>query len=250
MADDPGFIFYPGDYLRDTQCMSEKSQVAYDRIMCEHMRNICISHQQLNFFTKRLNTDERAELLAVLIESSTGFQIKWVAQSIVKRLAYSDSRRKNRLKNSETVTDLSHTYVPHMDNENENGIENRNVTVTTVGPEKILKVKKSQIKFNISEFDHEWKKTPEFLEAFTRFNEMRISTGHAMTVNAAEMIMTELVKLSKGDIATAILILNKSTRSSWRDVFPLKLSEQIQSNGSTNKTTDAYSQAAEKLKQS
>lgn len=137
-----------------------------------------------------------------------------------------------------------------MDNENENGIENRNVTVTTVGPEKILKVKKSQIKFNISEFDHEWKKTPEFLEAFTRFNEMRISTGHAMTVNAAEMIMTELVKLSKGDIATAILILNKSTRSSWRDVFPLKLSEQIQSNGSTNKTTDAYSQAAEKLKQS
>ena len=65
---DPAFLFYPGDYLRDTQCLSENSQVAYDRIMCEHMRNICISKQQLNFFTKRLNDDEKSELFFLLTE--------------------------------------------------------------------------------------------------------------------------------------------------------------------------------------
>jgi len=93
---DPAFLFYPGDYLRDTQTLSEKSQVAYDRIMCEHMRNICISPQQLKFFTKRLNADEVEEIMFVLTEIDNGYQITWVAESILKRKAYSESRRKNR----------------------------------------------------------------------------------------------------------------------------------------------------------
>ena len=117
MSKDPAFLFYPGDYLRDTQCFSEKVQVSYDRIMCEHMRNICISKKQLNFFTKKLNEDELEELKMALTAVNGGFQIEWVAESIIKRRAYSDSRRKNREKHMLT-------YDKHMENENEN--ENRN----------------------------------------------------------------------------------------------------------------------------
>ena len=121
MSKDPAFLFYPGDYLRDTQCLSETVQVAYDRIMCEHMRNICITQQQLNFFTKKLSTDEKEELLMVLTPISGGFQITWVAESISKRKAYSQSRRDNRSKkNKEDIKDISETYVQHMENENEN----------------------------------------------------------------------------------------------------------------------------------
>lgn len=117
MTNDPAFLFYPGDYLRDTQCLSSNVQVAYDRIMCEHMRNICITQQQLNFFTKRLTDDEKQELLMVLTEESNGFSIQWVAESIEKRRAYSESRRKNRKgKNKKTCE----TYVKHMENEIEN----------------------------------------------------------------------------------------------------------------------------------
>jgi len=120
MAKDPAFLFYPGDYLRDTQCLSEKCQVAYDRIMCEHMRNICISHQQLKFFTKRLSEDEIEELKMVLTESADGFQITWVAESIVKRREYSESRRKNRTSSgTKKKKKISSTYVKHMENENE-----------------------------------------------------------------------------------------------------------------------------------
>jgi hypothetical protein len=126
MAKDPGFIFYPGDYLRDTQTLSEKAQVAYDRIICEHMRNICISKSQLNFFTKRLNEEEIAELMFVLNEVEGGYQIEWVAESINKRKAYSDSRRKNREgKSEEHMNNICKTYVKHMENENENEIENK-----------------------------------------------------------------------------------------------------------------------------
>lgn len=124
MSKDPAFLFYPGDYLRDTQCLSEKSQVAYDRIMCEHMRNICISNQQLNFFTKRLTEDEKLELMFLLTEINGGFQITWVADSILKRRNYSDSRRKNRTSKPKNI---SSSYDSHMENENE--IVNENKTV-------------------------------------------------------------------------------------------------------------------------
>lgn len=123
MASDPGFIFYPGDYLRDTQCLSEKSQVSYDRIMCEHMRNICISQQQLKFFTKRLNDEEIEELMMVLTKDENGYFIKWVVESINKRREYSESRRNNRSKSNKEKPkkddNISLSYDEHMDNENE-----------------------------------------------------------------------------------------------------------------------------------
>jgi len=123
MANDPAFLFYPGDYLRDTQCLSEPSQVAYDRIMCEHMRNICISQSQLKFFTKRLTDEQKEELMMVLTENTEGFFISWVVDSIQKRRAYSDSRRNNRKstakKLEEKPKNISLTYDEHMDNENE-----------------------------------------------------------------------------------------------------------------------------------
>jgi len=126
MAKDPAFLFYPGDYLRDTQCLSESVQVAYDRIMCEHMRNICISQQQLNFFTKRLSEDEKSELEMVLTKVDGGFQIAWVAESICKRKAYSNSRSENRRgKTKEDMINISDTYVEHMVNENENVIKDK-----------------------------------------------------------------------------------------------------------------------------
>lgn len=136
MAQDPGFIFYPGDYLRDTQCLSEKSQVSYDRIMCEHMRNICISQQQLKFFTKRLNEDEIEELMQVLSKNEHGYFIRWVVESINKRREYSASRRNNRKgavkKEEGKENHISLTYDEHMDNEIENKDYNELVIIKSI----------------------------------------------------------------------------------------------------------------------
>lgn len=110
------FLFYPGDYLRDTQCLGEKAQVAYDRIMCEHMRNICISKSKLNFFTKRLSPDELEELKMVLAECEGGFQIKWVADSINKRKGFVESRRSNRAgKTKKDMSNISKSYDEHKE---------------------------------------------------------------------------------------------------------------------------------------
>jgi len=138
MGKDPAFLFYPGDYLRDTQCLSPAAQVAYDRIMCEHMRNICISHAQLKFFTKRLTDDEREEVMAVLKQVDGCFQIEWVAESICKRKDYSRSRSENRKgKPKDHMLNISSSYDNHMENENEN--ENESVDVTETGIARIEK---------------------------------------------------------------------------------------------------------------
>ena len=111
MAKDPAFLFYPGDYLRDTQMLSEAAQVAYDRIMCEHMRNTGITEKQYRFLTKRLSEDE-AEALAMVIEKENDlYVIPWVAESIGKRKKYTPYKiasatlggliSANKLKNSE-----------------------------------------------------------------------------------------------------------------------------------------------------
>lgn len=132
MANDPAFLFYPGDYLRDTQCLSENVQVAYDRIMCEHMRNICISQKQLNFFTKKLTEDEIEELKMVLTVVDGGFQIHWVALSICKRKDYSESRRNNRSKKPNNISKTYDNDMNNISNSHDEHMENANEIVNTI----------------------------------------------------------------------------------------------------------------------
>ncbi|HLI94240.1 MAG TPA: hypothetical protein VKU83_11540 [Puia sp.] len=127
----PGFIFYPGDYLQDTQNLSADAQTAYDRIMCLHMKNICISKQQLDFFTKRLTAEQKSELLMVLVVNGEGeestYRIAWVTDSILKYRKFCESRSSNRKgKNKEQVKNTSSTSEQLVENEsvNEDEIEN------------------------------------------------------------------------------------------------------------------------------
>lgn len=154
MAKDPAFLFYPGDYLKDTQCLSEKSQVAYDRIMCEHMRNISehminitISKERVDFFTKRLSEDEKSEVFHVLTKIGENYQIEWVAESICKRKSYSESRAKNREgKTKEHMLSYEEhmlTYESHMENANANANEDTVVNKDALSPKMVAIFKES-----------------------------------------------------------------------------------------------------------
>lgn len=136
MAKDPAFLFYPGDYLRDTQCLSEKTQVAYDRIMCEHMRNtsidvnnIIVSKDKVTFFTKRLSEEERQELFTVMVKRGNGYQIEWVAESIADRRLYSESRSKNRSKKDESHENTSEHMEDDIEIKDANGILNQKLLI-------------------------------------------------------------------------------------------------------------------------
>lgn len=196
---DPAFLFYPGDYLRDTQTLSEKSQVAYDRIMCEHMRNICITKQQLNFFTKRLNESEIEEIMFVLKEIEGGYCIEWVAESIEKRRQYSDSRKKNREgKNKKDML----TYDVHMENENE--IEN-------------VSKKESKKEKEYSFIDNDFK------IIFTEWLDYKKSRKESYkSEKSIEVCYNKLIKLSNNNPNIARSIIEQSMANNWSGFFELK----------------------------
>jgi hypothetical protein len=162
MGKDPAFLFYPGDYLRDTQCLSEKAQVAYDRIMCEHMRNSCkdvsnitVSKDRVNFFTKRLNDSEKEDLMHVLVECNSHYQIEWVAASIAKRKAYSESRAKNRSKSSQKDMKTYDKTSLHMEDEIEIEDENQKESKHKYGKEKNVLLTEREYKKFIDDFGGE-----------------------------------------------------------------------------------------------
>lgn len=212
MANDPAFLFYPGDYLRDTQCLSERVQVAYDRIMCEHMRNICISQAQLNFFTKRLTDDERSELEMVLSKIDGGYQIAWVAESINKRKAYSESRRSNRKSKPKPETsNTSQSYDNHMENEIEN--------VSVIKKEKKggaggKHEKELVMPFYSENFDTAWAHWKQFKDEQFKFKYKGVLSEQAA--------LNELATLSDGHEGVAIKIIHQSISKGWKGLFKLK----------------------------
>jgi len=214
MAKDPAFLFYPGDYLRDTQCLSEKSQVAYDRIMCEHMRNICITYEQLNFFTKRLSDEEKKEVLMLLKKTKAGYQIEWVAESICKRMDYSESRSKNRKGKSKNI---SSSYDNHMEIEIE--IENEDVNKKE-NEDKREKIKRISMPFG-EKFNETWKEWKLY-----KLKQHEFKYKSDGTEQAALHSLTSLAN----DEKTCIEIIHQSMANGWKGFFNLK------TNGNGNTT--------------
>lgn len=224
MAKDPAFLFYPGDYLRDTQCLSEKAQVAYDRIMCEHMRNICedvskigITKDKLNFFTKRLNDDEKNDLMNVLVKIGAIYQIEWVALSLCKRKKYSENRANNRRSKSK---EHMKTYDSHMENEIEiedvNEYEEENINDETKNPKNMSSIKDTEnipLPFKGADFASIWAEWLQYRK------EARIKN---YTPTGLKRLFKWLSDTSNGDEQVAIQIIDQSLTKGWQGLFELK----------------------------
>ena len=124
MAQDPAFLFYYQDFLVGTDDMDNDEVGAYIRCLChqaskgsiseKHMMKICLRHEVFNSVSQKF---ERGE--------DGCFFNQRLASEIDKRKAFAESRRNNRLKKTydKQVSNTSKTYVPHMENENENEIK-------------------------------------------------------------------------------------------------------------------------------
>lgn len=137
MSKDPAFLFYSGDCLKDVQFMSLRAQGVYLQLICAHMSNICVDISHVNLLLDQIDQVDQNSIKRVLNEIPGGFEIPWVSASIMKRRAYSESRKANRgkgkNKSDQIMTQISNTYVGHMVNEN----ENENVIVNKTENEKI-----------------------------------------------------------------------------------------------------------------
>lgn len=116
MSKDPAFLFYSSDFLTGTMFMDNEQVGKFIRLICaqhqkgrlteKDMLKICVTHDE-DIFSK------------FAVDGAGLYYNERLEQEVEKRKAYSESRRNNR-KKKEDMSDTSLSYVPHMENENEN----------------------------------------------------------------------------------------------------------------------------------
>ncbi len=117
MAKYPAVLFYTSDFISGTLTMTDEQRGKYIILLClqhqqgklskEDMLNICQTYDSKIFAKFETDSDEM-------------FFNKRMDEEIKKRKSYSDSRRKNRSGKKKKSNKTSKTYVPHMEDENEN----------------------------------------------------------------------------------------------------------------------------------
>lgn len=117
MGKDPAFLFYPNDFLSGTQFFTDEQTGKYIRLLMAQHQHGHLPESHMLIICKSYDKD----IFSKFIKDSEGF---WYNErleiEIVKRKEYAKTRSENRTGKKK----ISKSYVPHMENRNEN--ENRN----------------------------------------------------------------------------------------------------------------------------
>jgi uncharacterized protein YdaU (DUF1376 family) len=115
MARDPAFLFYSSDFLTGTMFFSDEQIGKYIKLLCaQHQKGNLLEEDML----KICKTYDK-DIFSKFIKSEDGsYYNKRLSEEIAKRSKYCESRRNNRL--HKHMSNISETYVEHMENENEN----------------------------------------------------------------------------------------------------------------------------------
>lgn len=135
---DPAFLFYTSDFVNGTKDMTNEEVGIYIRLLCRQHDKKSI---KAKIFEETVPLDSEIYEKFVKDEEGNYYNVR-LRTEVEKRIAYSQSRRDNRLKNKgkEVSSDKSYdndmnntskTYDKHMENENE--IENINEDILKKG---------------------------------------------------------------------------------------------------------------------
>ena len=132
MSKDPAFLFYTSDFLTGTMTMTDDQVGKFIRLLCLQHQKGDLSEKDMLFICKTYDED-----IYCKFDNVDGkFRNQRLFEEVEKRRSYSESRRNNRKKketptHQEHISNISKTYVQHMENENEdeNVIDNKIVDV-------------------------------------------------------------------------------------------------------------------------
>jgi len=119
---DPAFLFYSSDFLTGTMLLNMEQKGKYIILLClQHSKGRLSEKDMLH-----ICGSYDADVFGKFVKDEEGFFFnERLSIEMQKRKAYSESRRNNRIKKD--MTNISDTYVPHMENENVNENENENI---------------------------------------------------------------------------------------------------------------------------
>lgn len=119
MAKDPAILFYTSDFLTGTFTMTNEQVGKYIKLLCLQHQKGKLSTRDMEFVCGGPDP----EVFAKFQQDEHGYYFNMTMQEhSEKRKAYSESRKKNRKKESydNHMSNICKTYDKHMENENEN----------------------------------------------------------------------------------------------------------------------------------
>ena len=121
MAKDPAFLFYYQDFLVGTSFMTNEQKGAYITLLCHQADGTVLTDTVIHSVCRN------DELWKSIEDKFTFEEDYWynekLADVMIKRAAFSASRRQNRLgKTKKEVKNTRKSSVSHMEDENENEI--------------------------------------------------------------------------------------------------------------------------------
>ena len=176
MAKDPAVLFYYQDFLVGTEFMTDSEVGQYIRILChqadkgrlssEHILKICNCQSIPKNILSKLLKDENGKYYNARMELERE-----------KRQKYTESRRNNRKKGKD-MSNISLSYVKHMENENENINENGNKDINENGAEDFLIAYEHPVKEKVlSFFENAGYPENEALKFFSYYSARDWETG-------------------------------------------------------------------------
>lgn len=117
---DPAVLFYTSDFLTGTMTMTDEQVGKYIRLLCLQHQKKRLSEKDMLHICKSYDED----IWCKFARDDAGYYNDRMEQEADRRRNYNESRRNNRKKKD--MSNISKTYVHHMENEN----ENENVIVT------------------------------------------------------------------------------------------------------------------------
>jgi len=123
MAKDPAFLFYSNDFLSGTYTMTDEQVGKYIRLLCLQHQKERLNEKDMLMICKSYDKD-----IYDKFENEDGsFFNKRLVEESNKRKKYSESRSYNRKKKDMSI--ICKSYEHHMENENENVNEIKDIII-------------------------------------------------------------------------------------------------------------------------
>ena len=211
MAEYPAFLFYSSDFLSGVSDLTMEERGQYITLLCLQHQKGALSEKTIRLSVGSVSVD----VMAKFEKNAEGsFFNKRLVSEIEKRVAFTESRRKNgnmggRPKQEEKPIGKpkNNLKVNHMANHMENEDRNEN---------------DNRIKDESEKFSNPF--SPNFIKSWDQWKEYKKKefAFQYKSVISEQSAINELVKLSGGNEITAKEIIMQSITNGWKGFFALK----------------------------
>ena len=124
MAKDPAFLFYYQDFLVGTSFMTLEEVGAYIKLLCFQADKGELTEKEI---LKKIPLVIWESICCKFEQGAKGYFNRRLQEEVLKRRLYTESRRKNLHMGKHMGTHMGGAMTPHMENENEDVNENKDV---------------------------------------------------------------------------------------------------------------------------